>query len=58
MDVEENSQNLISARCDKKKKTQKWNWGFVNETMLRNWSEFGKPIKDLKEIEDLKKIKS
>lgn len=54
MDVEGSTKKLIATKCDEGKKSQKWNWAFVNETMLRNWVEYGKPIKDLREIEDLK----
>lgn len=57
VDVEVKSKHLIATKCDGMKNSQKWNWGSVNETMLRNWSEYGKPIKDLQEIEDLKKLK-
>lgn len=32
--------------CDETKLTQKWDWGFVNETMLMDWSNYGKPIVD------------
>lgn len=57
MDVEESSKAIITSNCDSSKKSQKWRWGFVNETMLRNWSAFGKEILDFQEIEDLKNLK-
>lgn len=57
MDVEEPSKIIFTSNCDRKKKSQKWRWGFVNETMLNNWSEFGKEILDFHEIEDLKNLK-
>jgi hypothetical protein len=39
------------AKCDANKITQKWKWGVVNETMLNNWANFGKPIIDPQERE-------
>lgn len=47
-------QTLNVSPCDAKKITQKWKWGFVNETMLRNWADFGKPILDKVEALDFK----
>jgi polypeptide N-acetylgalactosaminyltransferase len=44
---------IFTSKCDESKKTQKWNWGFVNETMLRKWPDYGKPILDKIELEDL-----
>lgn len=49
MDMDLNSKNLFMSKCDEKKATQKWDWGFVNETMLGSWGSFGKPIKDEEE---------
>ena len=57
MDVDESSKIIITSTCDRKKKTQKWQWGFVNETMVRNWIEFGKEILDYQEIVDLRNLK-
>lgn len=53
MDVDMRTKLLIYGPCDEKKLTQKWIWGFVNETMLNDWLGFGKPILDPMEIEDL-----
>lgn len=47
---------LTVATCYEGKKSQKWKWGFVNETMLRNWMEFGKPIKDEVELEYFRQL--
>lgn len=41
---------LIVAPCSENKVTQKWQWSFVNETMLADWINFGKPILDESEI--------
>lgn len=54
MEVVENDRSLIVSQCDEKKKAQKFRWGYVNETMLRNWGAFGKEILDVQEIEDLR----
>lgn len=58
MDVEESSKIIFTSECNREKKTQKWRWGFVNETMLRNWSEFGMEILDSQEVVDLRNLKT
>ncbi|KAG5666839.1 hypothetical protein PVAND_014849 [Polypedilum vanderplanki] len=55
MDIDMRTKLLIYAPCDETKLTQKWKWGFLNETMLNDWTNYGKPINDEKEIEDLLK---
>lgn len=47
------SKTVFYAKCNAEKLTQKWNWGVVNETMLRDWVHFGKPILDEGELADL-----
>ncbi|KXJ69759.1 hypothetical protein RP20_CCG025930 [Aedes albopictus] len=32
---------VIMTGCDSSKKTQRWAWGFVNETNLNNWKTYG-----------------
>lgn len=54
IDMDPNYKTVFMSPCDDQKDTQKWNWGFVNETMLRNWVEYGKPILDEDELIDLK----
>jgi Ricin-type beta-trefoil lectin domain len=44
---------VFIAKCDENSLSQKWNWGFVNETALTNWSKFGTDIIDKQEIEIL-----
>ena len=46
IDTITNSNHLFMSFCDETKLTQKWDWGFVNETMLMDWSNYGKPIVD------------
>lgn len=58
MDVEESSKIIFTSECNREKKTQKWRWGFVNETMLRNWSEFGMEILNSQEVVDLRNLKT
>lgn len=40
--------------CNFERLTQKWDWGFKNETNLRNWLTYGAKIVDKNEIEMLK----
>jgi hypothetical protein len=49
-----NQKKLFVGDCHRDEISQKWNWGFVNETMLRNWVDYGKNILDEQEIDDLK----
>ncbi|XP_055532854.1 N-acetylgalactosaminyltransferase 6-like [Wyeomyia smithii] len=32
---------VVVSRCDHRKQTQRWDWGFANVTMLRNWEKYG-----------------
>ena len=41
---------------DREKVSQKWNWGFMNDTMLRNWTQYGKKIIDEQEYKDLQEM--
>lgn len=45
-----NENSVFLTKCDENSISQKWKWGFVNETALRNWTEFGSEIIDKKEI--------
>lgn len=47
------SKTVFYGTCNPEAITQKWNWGFVNETMLRDWVNFGKPILDEGELADM-----
>lgn len=46
MDVDLGTRRVFVAKCDERKVTQRWKWGFVNETMLVDWSRYGKEIQD------------
>ncbi|XP_062559599.1 N-acetylgalactosaminyltransferase 4-like [Armigeres subalbatus] len=35
---------VIISVCDHRKKTQRWEWGFVNETNLNNWKSYGSEL--------------
>lgn len=48
---------VFIAKCDEKSLSQKWNWGFINETALANWSSFGTEIIDKREVELLRSEK-
>jgi hypothetical protein len=55
MEVDMRTKRLIYATCNSEKATQKWNWGFVNETMMSDWINNGVPIIDEQEVLDLKR---
>lgn len=52
IDMDPKLKTVFIAKCHESKQSQKWNWGFVNETMLKNWADFGKPILDEMEKQD------
>lgn len=49
------AQSVFVVPCEVGKATQKWKWGFVNETNIRNWLSYGSKIVDEMEIVDLSK---
>lgn len=53
VEVDIGTQSVYVADCDEKKDTQKWKWGFVNETNIANWLHYGSKITDDQEIKDL-----
>lgn len=56
VEADVNTQSVFVTHCDPKKITQKWKWGFVNETNIRNWLNYGSKIVDAQEIADLSKL--
>ena len=56
IDADFESQTVFTSKCDPEKMTQKWKFGFVNETNVHNWLSYGTAIKDEQEILDLRKI--
>lgn len=44
---------VFFAKCDESSPTQKWNWGWTNQTALDNWITNGVEIIDKKEVEAL-----
>lgn len=54
MDMDPRLRTVFVSTCNAQKQSQKWTWGFANETMLMNWTEYGKEILDKIELEDLK----
>jgi polypeptide N-acetylgalactosaminyltransferase len=56
IDHDPNEAKVFIAICDEWSETQKWKWGSVNETLVRNWLSYGKEILDRKEIKDLRKL--
>lgn len=53
VEAEVKTQSVFVTHCDKTKIEQKWVWGFVNETNIRNWLSYGSKIVDKQEIIDL-----
>jgi hypothetical protein len=50
------TQTVYVTKCDLSKLSQKWQWGFVNETNVKNWLGYGSKIIDQQEIRDLKSM--
>lgn len=50
------TQSVYVTNCDDSKLSQRWKWGFVNETNVRNWLNYGSKIADSQEIEVLTKL--
>lgn len=44
---------VFLSKCDANSLSQKWNWGFFNETALQGWTKFGTNIIDKEEVEVL-----
>ena len=44
---------VFIANCDENSETQRWKWGYVNETAIENWIKYGTEIIDQNEIKDL-----
>lgn len=58
IDMDETSTNagaVFFAKCDESSLTQKWSWGWTNQTALDNWitSGIGVELIDKKEVEAL-----
>jgi hypothetical protein len=56
IDSDVKDETIFTSECDEEKISQKFIFGFVNETLLNNWLDYGKPIKDEQEIEDLRNL--
>lgn len=50
------TQTVYVTQCDFTKSSQKWAWGFVNQTNMKNWLGYGSKIIDQQEISDLKAV--
>jgi len=53
VEADVNTQSVFVTRCKKSKIEQQWEWGFVNETNIRNWTSYGSKLVDEQEIIDL-----
>lgn len=56
IDMDPKFKTVFVSKCNSLKNSQKWNWGFTNETMLNNWTQFGKEIIDKDELNDLREL--
>lgn len=39
--------SLFVTTCNDTALTQRWNWGYVNETLLLKWDSYGETINDI-----------
>jgi hypothetical protein len=53
IEVDIKTQFVYVTLCDTSKKSQKWKWGFVNETNIQNWTTYGSKIADKQELAEL-----
>lgn len=54
MDVSKMEQgSVFITKCDDQSISQKWIWGFANQTALTDWVKFGSEIIDKQELEML-----
>lgn len=56
LDIDLGSQNVFVTKCNETKTSQKWKWGFVDESKVHNWLSFGDKIRNEQEIQDLKAL--
>lgn len=56
VEIDTGTYRVFETACNSTKNTQKFEWGFVNETNVRNWLTYGSKIVDEKEIQDLEKF--
>ena len=50
------TQAVYVTDCNQTKIEQRWMFGFVNETNIKNWLTYGSAIEDEREIIDLKQM--
>lgn len=48
---------VYETKCNASSAAQKFKWGFVNETNIRNWLTYGSRIVDQEEVANLKELK-
>jgi Ricin-type beta-trefoil lectin domain len=44
MDCNTHTKSIFINQCDETKINQKWEWGFINETMMADWKANGAPL--------------
>jgi Ricin-type beta-trefoil lectin domain len=57
VEIHTETYTVFETKCNSTSNTQKFRWGFVNETNIRNWLGYGSRIVSQQEIIDLTKLK-
>lgn len=55
LDVDLEQQIIVANKCDVKRELQQFVWGTMYLSSLQDWTKFGAPIMDEKELKDLTK---
>lgn len=53
LDVDLEDKLIVANECDEKNPMQKFVWGTMYLSSLKEWTKFGAPILDEKELKDL-----
>ena len=56
VEIDAKTRTAFQTKCNSTRETQKFKWGFTNETNIRNWLNYGSRIVDQEEIKNLKKL--
>ncbi|CRL03896.1 CLUMA_CG017018, isoform A [Clunio marinus] len=52
VEINKKEMKVFVTNCNKDLMTQKWTWDFMNETMLRDWGNYGHPIMDPEDLKE------
>jgi hypothetical protein len=56
VEVDLATSTAFETKCNSTRITQKFKWGFLNETNVRNWLSYGSKLVSTEEIANLKKL--